>query len=739
MNVQVHVEAGGGERRVHQVYENGTYVPASDSHFHRMSAEASSFVAKALSSADDEQSTNVNDPKWAEKAFTAVEGALFEMGRLIAVVEALRQDEPLLELKRSGRQAAQAVLSVPSSMIKDGPQMLMAKRRALVASADMLADRASTLRKWVAQDNDYCEALLFLRAKACGMRRTPAGIPLVDVGDANFSQVERVRTEDELPNAMANGERTSSDSNPNRQPAMPDAMDVSYADRKRPIHSRHLVHVNTPPDTFLCIGVTRLENDFKSIASPVVLEKEQSSKNMSLQSMLRRIRLARVSAFRRLTFDRLAREAAQMSDAVDFTTNSITLESGPYDVLRVERTMRKVAPSVDVGVDVAEPIVDNFRDIQDASVLQIVIVHAALVASVGAPSLQSPNTKVFDRVLAATCSRSVLRALEKVLDDVVSLLGVRVEWTRGSLRSEEARVCIWSSSADGDGPDRSLLSIEPLSSVNNGGDAWNNGHVKITPAYGVIIPAPDDPSARGRASVLLAQSSSSTGASSTIGLDDVPRSYVCPVYSGGEIVSVVTLLLCIRLLDVLELAARAGEAEVLDVDRQCFVIVVSAPQTGRTLRVKVWPRGSEPGQEVPGTTAWFNGQLVEDFPVVAPGRLAAWKKLLRRLVQKDPSPAKSEHNVAHTPNAQNASDENALPNNHTPRTSAAPGSSTGVDEMTAASRALASGMQSSLHADAQSAMVDVVGVTGMHGAQDHQGDAAANGHLNLNVNLNGFM
>lgn len=47
----------------------------------------------------------------------------------------------------------------------------------------------------------------------------------------------------------------------------------------------------------------------------------------------------------------------------------------------------------------------------------------------------------------------------------------------------------------------------------------------------------------------------------------LPRSYVSPIHSGSEVMATVTLALCIRLLDALEMAARAGEAEVLDVNR----------------------------------------------------------------------------------------------------------------------------------------------------------------------------
>jgi hypothetical protein len=116
-----------------------------------------------------------------------------------------------------------------------------------------------------------------------------------------------------------------------------------------------------------------------------------------------------------------------------------------------------------------------------------------------------------------------------------------------------------------------------------------------------------------------------------VNLDDVPRGYICPVL-GGEVMSVLTLLLCIRLLDALEAAARSGEAAVLDVDRQCFSVIVLFPRTGRTLRANVWPRGPRPGEEVPSTLVWLDEQRVESFPQFEHGRMAAWRKLLQTLV-----------------------------------------------------------------------------------------------------------
>ncbi len=630
LDVKLHVEANAdGTPRVHQVHENGTYIPADDSEFQRTSAAAAEFVARTLASRHGASvSTDVNesntgptvqelaadsniDPDWASSAVNHGERATYEAGRLVAVLEALRvgnepeNRNPILQFRRISnpalsRQRTGAEASIPSATLKEAPYTIMAKKRSLAKCAKMLKDSATSMRKWVKDDNEFSAAFHYLRTKACGVRRSSvSGAPLIDVGDGHFTEVRRVSDEDK----------------------------------------RCLVRVNTPSNVFLSIGLERLELDCVPVAAPVVQADVNAEGEIAaidcLEAVLRRIRLARVSAFRERTFERMTREATEMTDAVDFTTNSISVESGPYDVLRIDRTLRQIAPNLNAGAKLDGDEIPNFRKVQDASLLQMVMLHQSISTLQIPKEAVKQGKGVFDRALITTCALSLLRALEKVLDDVVSLLGVRVEWARGGNRPEEARAFIYSDDADGDGPTRLLLSVEPLSTKNNAGNACTSGHVKLTPAFGVIIPAPDDPNARGRAAVLMAPSSSSAGGAPTILFDDVPRSYVCPVHSGSEVIATVTLLLCIRLLDALEMAARAGEAEVLDVDRQCFMVVVSSPLSGRVLRVKVWPKGTTPGREVPATSAWLNGKLVEDFPTTAPGRLEAWKRLLKRLVSSN--------------------------------------------------------------------------------------------------------
>jgi hypothetical protein len=248
---------------------------------------------------------------------------------------------------------------------------------------------------------------------------------------------------------------------------------------------------------------------------------------------------------------------------------------------------------------------------------------------------------ILESVEKTSTSRCTLKAMERALDHAAALLRVRVDWSRGSSVPYEATASVHASEADGDGPSRLLATFEPLYDGNNAGNTLYNGHVRITPAFGVIIPSPDAARTNSIVGKSVSELPSYAHSATGVSLDDVPRGYVCPVV-GGDIVSVITLLLCVRQLDALEGAARCGEAAVLDVDRQCFSVVVLCPRTGRTLRAKVWPRGPRPGAEVPSALVWLDDRRVESFPEFQNGRLSKWRKLLRELAMSHGHPVKRE-------------------------------------------------------------------------------------------------
>ncbi|KAI0560656.1 hypothetical protein FGB62_104g043 [Gracilaria domingensis] len=604
ISLQVSLEPDAdGRTPVHQVFADGNFIPADNSHFERTSAIASAFVARALaappptaSSAETRATDTDISATWPSNVVTEVEGAIYELGRAINMIEALRASNPLLSLHRTvPRTRDGAVAQLTTSLSKDGGAYLIAKKRSLNKCIELLEERKTSLSKWITADNAYVQAFLMLRKNCNGVRRTADGTPLIDVGDAAFAPVLRPL---DVPDN--------------------DAETGTTDDR-----AKQALRIQFPTPVFLSFGVSRIDEEYRTTPAPVVLESGGSLEENSVKAIIRRIRLARVASFRENTFRYLSRNVAQNTNDAEMTASSVGFEAGPHHIVHVEKTqLAGSAPSIDLNIDPQFP--EDISEIQRASLLHIMALHACVYDI-------KPNSKgrILEQLTSAATGPALLSTTERVLDEAVRMLRVRLEWTRGMHRPEEARVKVYSTEADGDGPERVLATIEPISGLNNCGDERNNGSVRITPAFGVIIPAPDDPTARGRA--LAAHTSSTAG--SALGLDDVPRSYVCPV--GGEILSVLTLLLCVRLLDALETAARASVEEMLDIDRQCFTVVVSSPSTGRVLKAKAWPTGECVGKELPGTTVWLDGRKVDGFPEEGCGRVRAWRKLLKRIVTPD--------------------------------------------------------------------------------------------------------
>lgn len=668
LSIQVSLEAGAdGRPTVQEVFPDGTYTPAVDSHLDRTSAAASAFVARALAAPPPSTSaaaasvetrgTDLNpSTQWATTAFTCIEGAIWEMGRAIGALEALRSDTPLLQLNRTTPRTRTA-----DALQRDGAALLMAKSQSMRKCADAISARADALTKCAAADNAFCDSYLKLRKLCRGLRRAPDGTPLIDIGDVEFVPIRRpsdiitsTGTDhpepsapvDDVYNNVANNSRPLPQASPQQQQqqkqqpqAQPQAH-VQQGQQQQALqqhqHQQPVVtssnpsagsvaplRINYPAPVFLLFGVQPIEDEIDLPFAPVMHEGSAHAEENSIQSVVRRIRLSRVSAFRRHTFELLAKQASTLPHVVDLSTTSVTVDSGPNELLRVQQTHR-AASSMPIDVDLLSLGAQASR-VQLASLLQTVAIHCTLSHKYSNEahflSSQTSLRPVVDRLLTVTTSHALLASMERILDNAVRRLHVRVEWTRGPTRTEEVRVRVYSTEADGDGGERHLVTMEPISSLNNGGHATDNGHVRVVPAFGVIIPTPDDPTLGGR---------SMTGnTSSGIGLDDVPRAFVCPV--GGELMSVLTLLLCIRLLDSLEIVARASVRHILDVDRQCFTVIVSSPRNGHLLKGKVWPQGEQVGLEVPGLSVWLNNKKVEAMASMKSGRLTAWKKLVEGL------------------------------------------------------------------------------------------------------------
>lgn len=623
--LQVAIESGAdGRQPIHEVFPDGTFAVAPDSHFERTSAAASAFVARALANpfppapiataTDEKRATNSDAPvQWASTALSHAEGSIWELGRAIGVIDALFANSALLKLKRI---IPRTTASNPS--IRDGAALLMEKHSSMQKCADDLSAHLQSLTRWLEADNTFCDSFLMLRKRCHGVRRAVEGTPLIDVGDADFVAVRRPSFTSFTSTADNNDTRVATDD------------------------SSSSTCITFPAPLFLKFSLHQVDKDFDMAFSPVVQETATHMEDNSVKAVIRRIRLARASAFRRVTFDVIAKQASTLSHTADLSSSCVTVDSGPSDLLSIEHTHRaENVPSVDIDLSTLSPG-QTSRQLQLAAILQTVAIHGTLIhcfsqERVLPSSTPTSSSSVLDRLLNVTSTRKLLTRLESVLDTAVQKLRVRLEWTRGNFRPEETRVRIYSSCDDGDGAKRLLATVEPISHINNAGHVNENGHVRIIPAFGVIIPAPDDPSVHGRA---VACHSSSSGNGMASGLDDVPRGYACPV--GGEIMSALTLMLCVRLLDSLETIARAEIDEILDVDRQCFTVIVSSPLNGRILKARVWPQGNSVGDEAPGVSVWYNGNRVDGFSGAGDGRLAKWKRLLKQLVVDDISNERDE-------------------------------------------------------------------------------------------------
>jgi hypothetical protein len=622
--LQIHVEPAGSSG-VHEMFADGSYLPAEEGRFRQVSKGASSFVSRALlgraDEADGEAETaaaaaaaaapgvaadSKPPSEWVGKVIDGIDGALAELGKAVAVIEALRGGAAgggpdgggdldggtgggaLLELERYGGRTEVTGAAQTGGAAKTGGVGLMGKRRALEASARHVDERVQGLRAWCDADRAYGRGVIAVRAMCGGLRRV-AGLPMVDVGEGDFVGIERV---------PEGGREDESDGS---------------------------VRVQTPGTvglSFCVVGV----GEGVPVARYELGEGDLLGRAMGcgggVRGVVRSVRLARMAAFRELIFSRLAREAAGGDRTVELTSNHVGFECGPGHVVCVRRTVKVVEAVEAVAGDVS-------------SLLMLVAAHACLQISVHGGRADDAG-RILDSIERVAVGRCTQRALERALDEAAAFLRVRVDWSRGRSGRCEAMARVWACDVDGDGPSRLLATFEPLSEGNNGEERRWNGHVRVTPAFGVVIAAPDDPTSRSRAGAHGVHVQSGPSQPHTVsGLDDVPRAYVCPVGS-GEIGSVLTLLLCVRLLDALEAAARSAEAEVLDVDRQCFSVIVLAPKTSHRARAKVWPRGPGPGREAPSVTAWLNDVRVEDFPESENERVAAWRKLLREMALPSP-------------------------------------------------------------------------------------------------------
>lgn len=649
LSLRVSVEVGSDERiPIQEVFPDGTFTLANDSHFERTSAAASAFVARTLAAPPLPPSSRLpsrpfasvqtsalesdNSVQWPATTFAQLEGSIWELGRSLIVIDALRSETPLLRLTHTAPRARSK-----ETVFRDGAALLMAKRRSMIKCADDISVRVEALSKWLRSDNNFCDYFLALRRRCHGVRRASDGTPLIDVGDSDFVAVRR--PPDTHHHNDIYGEAPT-----------------TYDESRAP---KTCVIINYPAPVFLKFSLRSIEDAINTNFAPTIHDIVSPNDDQPVTSVIRKIRMARVSSFRRSTFELLAKQATSASHVTDMSATHVTVDSGPCDLLSIEYTYNaQSAAPFDVDLTRMSPL--EVSHVQFASILQIIATQGTLKhQSSQEPAtlnVASPGRSVLDKLVNMSTTQTLLLSLERVLDSAVQSLCVRLEWTRGTAQVEETRVRVFSSSTDGDGEERLLATVEPVFSFNNSGEPSHNGHVRVIPAFGVVMPAPNDPSVRGR--LITTHTTSSSSGGSGVGLEDVPRAYVCPV--GGEILSSLTLQLCIRLLDSLESIARAGVGHILDVDRQCFAVIVSLPFHGDLLMAKVWPHGDSVGEEVPSVQVWSNGQRVNTLSQTHGGRVMAWKELLRKVVTEITARAKKISGTSGGRMDNPASNPNAL-------------------------------------------------------------------------------
>lgn len=746
--LSIHVEPGAdGASAIHEVFADGSYTPASDSHYQRASEAASSFVSRALlepnvdangldglcrgsesnerkttlkqfttnhvsgensgaEAADraktPEQSTNVtaesaeqnvsvapaasapmsvtsastrddltDSRAWPSQVISSVEGSLSELGRAVAIIESLRSDEPLLHLNRFHQQSdlilpktsdsltGRNSSRLPASTLKNGGALLMSKRRALLNCSDVLNRCVAACREWCRDDKLFIATCAMLRKHCGALRRASDGIPLVDMADGEFSPIKRPASSLTLSPSHGkhdtcrheSGEALEDSSVSKRESMQPFA---------RPCLSQKCTSnqpvVQPLPSVSLLYSISSHDQSMESVndsassrscgrAQPQEMSDEpdevlNSNCNVSL---IRFVRKSRVDAFNAITFERMLREALRSSHDVEVISNSISVGCD----LRHSLTIRQSASPSFHGQNAIHGAVCGesgaanmermngtasalaLRTETVCTVFSLVASHCSLHASRQGEPLG--NAIVLNQLKEVLHHRFTAQLLRRVLDQAAENLRVFVEWTRSQSCSTQEIVHIWALDMDGDGPKRMLATLEPQSKSSELDNEFRGNHVVVTPAFGIVVAAPDDPGSRSRAASFGAHTSTSTRSqqSNTI-LDDVPRGYLCPV-DGGEILSVITLLLCVRLLDSFEGAARNSGATVFDVDRQCFSIIVHVPSTGRSLRAKVWPIGNEIGKEVPAVAVWLDNQRCTSFAGNGQSRLRAWKVFLAKI------------------------------------------------------------------------------------------------------------
>ena len=586
-----------------EVFPDGTYDASSAGHFAAVDRAAQAFVNRTLGR--EAGGEGEEGRKWAGKAVGAIEGSMYELSRALGVVEALRTKEGrLLEMRRIGEGNKK---QVELGSTREQRALLMSKRQSLRKAAKLLEDKAEMMRKWLKEDDSFCEGLKLLKRQGGGVRRDTRGLPLLDVGDGNFVRTKNSGAPTYLEFPIVGAARLYSA-----------ITEITQSCRPCPAHCFSDIAYES---------ITNVDTTSKGIGKGAEQSWKISEKEVN--RLLCRLRASRLSAYKRLTFENLAEKVSGTELHISSTSSSVAIDCGPSHILYTGLGRTNTTTQ---ALEAKESASSVENQVQDASVVQSVLLKSRMdqledkVEAVG----------IHERVLRAIEPLMTIRALTAVLDHSADLLSVRVDWERGATSLQNSHIRIWASSADECGPDRLIARVGITDSDTQEGGEISRGSVKITPAFGVITTAPEDAGGRVRPAIPAFQlvSASPSAVSKIDGLDDAPRGFLCPVV-GGEVHSIICVLMCVRLLDALESAASSVVPDILDVDRFGFTIEVNPIRRNRTIRADVWPRGAAAGDEVVSLTVTLDGKRVDGFPEVSHGQIRAWINIIRKVLKED--------------------------------------------------------------------------------------------------------
>ncbi|KAJ8902039.1 hypothetical protein NDN08_006447 [Rhodosorus marinus] len=538
MNIEAELEARLDGLDVSEVLADGTFIPDPGAREALGSLHALRVVSHA-SEVSELKGDAGELRKWCTKSIESLDATAFETSRIMDAVAAIRSTQMGFLAVKKVENRKEYEESIDIGVIR-------AKRKLLKHAANILKQQARILKEWAPKESEFVSCILAVRRTCGGIgRESKKGDPIVEVGGGN--KVVMVR---------GSNDRLTEASKTTMIFSLERITDGERADGNSPISPAFDVRHNE--------GIAAIAKKSEALISA--------------------IRQARAGTFRRKVFSEFLSDASSSAHVIEVGTRTLTIECGPYLVLRINQGIAKEADQRYHSKPSTKSSERRSRLLSMSSV---------------DGHLRKKRTKFeLDDFTREVSAREAVHDFEKAVDTVCEWLRLRAEWTRSSENFALFRVRIFSTDADGDGPSELLATLEPCAEPCT---------ILVTPAFGAIIPSAD---------ILRVGGEDFPGSFRTISCEQELASILCP-------------LLCIRVLEALESAAQSSEPSLLDLDRHGFTLTVQCRRTGRHLRAKVWPEGNP---ERPDVSVWLDGTVVK-MPALC-DRLLAWKRLLRIIVTR---------------------------------------------------------------------------------------------------------